>query len=65
MLAMVDTTQAWDHASLAQRRDLLSAVADAVVVDKAPHRGARFDPSRVRFEWAESATPKLAIRPRS
>lgn len=41
----------WDHLALDERRAVLDAVVDKIVVVPPPSRGGRFDPARVQIRW--------------
>ena len=59
LLDPVLAREAWDAASVSDRRDLLSLALNAVTVAPANgRRGVRFDPvARLRFTWAHESDP--------
>lgn len=46
------STEAWEVASLMDRRGILALVLDGVKVRKAPTTGGRFDAARLSFSWS-------------
>ncbi|MCO1616778.1 recombinase family protein [Micromonospora sp. CPM1] len=62
LLDPVQAREAWDAATVADRRDLLALALNAVTVAPANgRRGVRFDPhARLRFTWAHESDPAPA-----
>lgn len=50
-LAGHDIRGAWDARAVAWRHDVACLLIDRIIVNPAPQRGTRFDPSRVDVEW--------------
>lgn len=50
-LAGVDVGAEWESRPASWRHEVAAALIDRIVVNPAPRRGTRFDPSRIDVEW--------------
>jgi DNA invertase Pin-like site-specific DNA recombinase len=50
-LVGIDIRAEWDRRPVAWQHDVAATLIDRIIVNPAPRRGTRFDPSRIDVEW--------------
>jgi hypothetical protein len=52
-LGGIDVRERWEREAVEWQHEVAAAIIDRVIVQPAPRRGTRFDPSRIDVEWRQ------------